>query len=312
MVEATSLVTLRAKSKTASLQPKRVLFEILQGLGFMHASGLLHRDLKPHNVIVQPDGEHVWICDFSLSTHVGVPSQDPAATALFGGDLFERTIKSYDVDGSCILTPDTCTLLWRAPEIIIRKLLPNLRTSYGRAADVWSAGIIAVELFTGVLLFGAPEVSSDAALILEMRKILGEPTTETARSEFVDHFMGGVKRAAQKRCVTAYPAQLTYEHKAGIGGLLADAYTRSHGDIDGSASAVETNAAALADLVAAMLALDPTRRITAGDALAHRFFDDVREGCALPLVTPSRIELPLALGVLGGEFVKTLNFGAET
>ena len=300
-----------AGTEPADLQPTRVLFEILQGLVFMHASGLLHRDLKPHNIIVMPNGVDVWICDFSLATHVGFPSQDPAANALFGGDLFARTIKSYDVDGSCIHTPDTCTLLWRAPEIVIRKLLPKLRLSYGRAADVWSVGVIAVELFTGMLLFGAPEERSDAALILEMRKILGEPTLKSARGEFVENFMGAVKRAAQKRCVTAYPAQLTYEHEAGIGGLLEDAYTRSHCGIDGSASAVEANASALADLVSAMLALDPARRITAGDALKHRFFDDVREGCALPLVTPSRIELPPAVGVLGKGYVKTLNFADE-
>lgn len=46
---------------------KKVAFQLLCGLNHIHKSGLIHRDLKPNNVLIN-DNLDVKICDFGLST----------------------------------------------------------------------------------------------------------------------------------------------------------------------------------------------------------------------------------------------------
>ncbi|KAG0520396.1 hypothetical protein BDA96_08G070500 [Sorghum bicolor] len=100
---------------------RRVMRRLLEGVAAMHARGLLHRDLKPDNVLLDGRGG-VKICDFGLSR---------AADAGTGGAPY---------------TSGVATLWYRAPELILGSV------DYDAGVDTWALGCIMAELLSG----GAP------------------------------------------------------------------------------------------------------------------------------------------------------------
>src|SRR5207247_3471770 len=73
------------------LEPERaveVITQVAQALDVAHAAGLIHRDVKPGNILIaaESDGEHAYICDFGLARHVS------SVTSLTGERGFVGTI----------------------------------------------------------------------------------------------------------------------------------------------------------------------------------------------------------------------------
>ncbi len=48
------------------------MYELVQGVEYCHKHGVLHRNMKPENILLTEDG-HVVISDFSLSRIVTIP-----------------------------------------------------------------------------------------------------------------------------------------------------------------------------------------------------------------------------------------------
>jgi len=97
---------------------KNVMIQILKGLKYCHQSGLMHRNLKPHNILVQEDGT-VKISDFTLS-RIGTSPHCPYTPE----DPKERDRSTREVK----------RLWYRAPEMIFRKEV------YAFEVDLWSVG----------------------------------------------------------------------------------------------------------------------------------------------------------------------------
>ena len=95
----------------------RFLYQLLRGLKALHSANVIHRDLKPGNILWKHNGE-LKICDFGLARGLEEP--------IDGKDL---TMTNY-----------VATRWYRPPEILL------YRTSYGRPLDVWSVGCIFAEL----------------------------------------------------------------------------------------------------------------------------------------------------------------------
>ncbi|KAL1462961.1 hypothetical protein WDU94_014758 [Cyamophila willieti] len=101
---------------------KSILYQILEGIQYIHSSGVLHRDLKPANILIMGEGiqrGRVKIADFGFSR------------------LFRNPLKPLtEVDNVVV------TLWYRAPELLLGD------KHYTTAIDMWSVGCIFAELLT--------------------------------------------------------------------------------------------------------------------------------------------------------------------
>lgn len=116
--------------------------DIARGLAYMHSCGIAHCDLKPANVLITSTHNAV-IADFSLALFVG--HQHTKYNVL--GD--NPKSKCYDCE-TRELQSQMQTLGYRAPEILFEK-----ENYDGFAADVWSFGCVAAEIYYGYPLFYA-------------------------------------------------------------------------------------------------------------------------------------------------------------
>jgi protein kinase len=120
---------------------RNIMFQIFQGLSFMHKNGFFHRDIKPENMLVK--GDVVKIADFGLA----------------------REIRSKPP-----FTDYVSTRWYRAPEVLLRS------TNYNSPIDQWACGGIMAELYTLRPLFPG---SSEADEIYKICAILGSPTMKS-------------------------------------------------------------------------------------------------------------------------------------
>ena len=123
------------------------IYQILCGLKYIHSANVLHRDLKPGNLLVNADCE-LKICDFGLARGF---SQDPDENAGY-------------------MTEYVATRWYRAPEIMLSF------QSYTKAIDVWSVGCILAELLGGRPFFKGRDYVDQLNQILHY---LGTPNEET-------------------------------------------------------------------------------------------------------------------------------------
>lgn len=101
--------------------------QLFTGLEHCHKHGVLHRDIKGSNLLINNEGV-LKIADFGLAV-------------------------TFEPDGKQAMTTQVVTLWYRAPEL----LLGSIR--YGVGIDLWSAGCILAELLTGKpILPGRTEV----------------------------------------------------------------------------------------------------------------------------------------------------------
>jgi serine/threonine protein kinase len=124
-----------------------LLVEIADAIDTAHAAGILHRDLKPGNVLIRaadPDHPSVKVLDFGLAELLATPSESQLALHA------EEEHPQLTATGALKATP-----LYAAPELI-------RQGEASRASDVYSFGVIAYEL-----LGGGPPFQGTVAQVLE-------------------------------------------------------------------------------------------------------------------------------------------------
>src|SRR3954466_11527384 len=111
----------RGRGRLSAGEAVAVMDHVLAALGAAHAAGLVHRDVKPENVLVTPDGR-VKVTDFGLARAVAGSSVTGDSGMMFG------------------------TAAYVAPEQVTGGVA-DVRS------DVYSAGVLLFELLTGVVPF---------------------------------------------------------------------------------------------------------------------------------------------------------------
>ncbi|KAL9170044.1 hypothetical protein ABFS82_04G118100 [Erythranthe guttata] len=126
--------------------------EVVLALEYLHSLRVVHRDLKPDNLLIAHDG-HIKLTDFGLSK-VGLinSTDDLSGPAVSGTSIMEEDEPPLSASEhqqerrkkrSAVGTPD-----YLAPEIL-------LGTGHGFTADWWSVGVILFELIVGIPPFNA-------------------------------------------------------------------------------------------------------------------------------------------------------------
>ena len=213
---------------------KKFLYGTLKTLEYAHSKGIMHRDIKPLNVLMNKETQQVRVIDWGHSAHY-IPGQE--------------------------LSVRVATLFYKAPELLLN------RTIHDYAIDIWSTGCMLAEMvFLKIHFFEST---------IDRPDDLGLTKKEAKALEFMDH-LDAIARVRGTLELRQYADKFkdsmlldilrgVGEHKkVALGSFIND---ENEHLVDND----------VLDLLDKMLVYDHTKRITAKDALQHKYFDDVRE-----------------------------------
>jgi serine/threonine protein kinase len=185
---------------------KSFMYQLLRGIAFCHENRVLHRDLKPQNLLINSKGQ-LKLADFGLARAFGIP------------------VNTF--------SNEVVTLWYRAPDVLL-----GSRT-YNTSIDIWSAGCIMAELYTGRPLF--PGTTNEDQL-QRIFRLMGTPSERSwpGISQFPEY-----KPNFQVYATQDLRLILPQVDSVGL------------------------------NLLSSMLQLRPDMRISAADALRHPWFNDL-------------------------------------
>ncbi|XP_066470734.1 glycogen synthase kinase-3 beta isoform X1 [Tiliqua scincoides] len=240
----------RAKQTLPMIFVKLYMYQLFRSLAYIHSFGICHRDIKPQNLLLDPDTAVLKLCDFG------------SAKQLVRGEPNVSYI---------------CSRYYRAPELIFGA------TDYTSSIDVWSAGCVLAELLLGQPIFPG---DSGVDQLVEIIKVLGTPTREQIRemnpnyTEFkfpqikahpwtkdssgTGHFTSGVRQPCGAAIWITVAVQRLLPFYFPVENLFYEVFRP------------RTPPEAIA-LCSRLLEYTPTARLTPLEACAHSFFDELRD-----------------------------------
>ncbi|AYU80212.1 Mitogen-activated protein kinase 8, putative [Leishmania donovani] len=287
-----------------------LLFTILLGIRSCHRNGIIHRDVKPENILVRDDGT-ASLCDFGFcrplprqlqpqAQQLSISSQDigPSASPIAESGSFGlrslpppndtpqmcngASVSSANsamlselvlADHQAIMTNYVATRWYRSPEMLLG--MP----SYTYTVDMWAVGAIMAEAIDGEpLLPGKTELEQ---LSLIQTRIGDFPAAYEAA---VRKRNGGTLRLHSLNPLAAPPQQLrtkSMQQKSRRASDARDAAQKRTESKQGTSSYLTERyggriAKAGLNLLHRLLRIDAAERITVEEALGHPYFDSVR------------------------------------
>lgn len=161
-----------AKHHLTDLQIKQTLYDATCGIAYLHSLSIIHRDIKPHNVLV-----------FSgINSLTGAPTIT-AKVSDFGSAVTQSCLHRLENDFL------VGTLRFRAPEIFLEQ-------AYTYGADVWSLGVMIYEVCKFARFLADAEsishdIYEDLDYVTEIVRRLGRPSEDvTIFNQLPDYYAG--------------------------------------------------------------------------------------------------------------------------
>ncbi|RUS31248.1 hypothetical protein BC938DRAFT_478184 [Jimgerdemannia flammicorona] len=176
LMEADLHQIIRSGQALSDAHYQSFIYQICCGLKYIHSANVLHRDLKPGNLLVNADCD-LKICDFGLARgYVDMPGAD-----------------------SGFMTEYVATRWYRAPEIMLSF------QSYTKAIDMWSVGCIFAELLGGKPLFKGRDYVDQLNQILYVLGTPDDPTLKRVGSERAQIYIRSLQRFPKVPFSQLYP-----------------------------------------------------------------------------------------------------------
>ena len=128
------------------------MYQMLKALSFMHSHQIIHRDVKPENLLLSQNGL-LKVCDFGFA-------------------------RSMLPNRSAVYTDYVSTRWYRAPELLVGD------ANYDATVDIWAVGCILAEMLSGNPLFPGDSDLHTLKLILET---IGQPLTNKQIEAFISN-----------------------------------------------------------------------------------------------------------------------------
>lgn len=246
--------------KLTLTQFKQFMIDILLGVEFIAQSGIIHRDIKPGNIVVfKPGKENTPINDLSPE---GTPSlndeliQSPPLPEGYE-NLYRLKICDFGLATPISLdennTPGVYTPWYRAPEVI------GGHTNYDEKADYWAVGCIFYEMLFKVPFTGKCDTKCDVniarALIRRAHYAYDSYEIEEVLNYHGDQALPNPPKAIYGQMISKPEIRSM---------LLADE------------SDFKKPAKDISDIITGLLQINPSKRWSATTALNHSFFDSHR------------------------------------
>ena len=213
------------------------IYQILRGVLFLHSAGVVHRDLRPANILANKNCD-LKICDLGMD-HGIFKDDDNSVQKLIDNPNLNIELSSdmiYD-DSKKDLTEKVIARWYRAPECI---LSPN---TYTKAVDIWSIGCIFAELLGRQPLFPGDNFLDHIQKIIS---VLGSPSESDLEFINKNNIKDFVNRLA-KRTSQSFSIMFRNANPVAV------------------------------DLLEKMLTFSPKKRYTVEQCIAHPYFEGLHD-----------------------------------